>query len=105
MDPVEFVYDCEGFDWDKGNLGKSWAKHGVSPYECERAFFNQPLLIFDDETHSKQERRRYALSSTDLGRYLFLVFVIRNKRIRIISARDMNRSERKVYKNYEKRRS
>ncbi|MCK4946861.1 MAG: BrnT family toxin, partial [Candidatus Aureabacteria bacterium] len=31
-------------------------------------------------------------------RMLFIVFTIRRKQIRIISARDMNRKERRVYK-------
>ncbi|WP_459890082.1 BrnT family toxin [Desulfothermus okinawensis] len=32
-----------------------------------------------------------------LGRKLFVVFTVRNKKIRIISARDMSRKERKIF--------
>ena len=39
----------------------------------------------------------FALGETDIGRLLFVVFTIRNNLIRVISARDMNRRERKVY--------
>jgi len=43
-----------GFDWDDGNARKN-AKHGVSMAEAEQVFFNAPLLLLADETHSLQE--------------------------------------------------
>lgn len=86
-----------GFDWDVGNLQKNWLKHDVSPSECEQIFFNQPLIVAPDEKHSKAELRYYALGKTDTGRRLFLVLTMRGKKIRIISARDMNKKERAIY--------
>lgn len=86
-----------GFDWDAGNYEKNWIKHGVSPLECEEVFFNQPLIVVPDEKHSGQEERYYVLGRTDADRCLFLVFTMRGRRIRIISARDMNKKERKLY--------
>jgi len=50
-----------------------------------------------DKKHSEIETRFYALGHTDLDRKLFIVFTIRNKKIRIISARDMSKKERKIY--------
>lgn len=88
---------CEGFDWDEGNLHKSREKHGVSAAECEQVFFHRPLVTAPDEKHSEQERRFYALGHTDAGRPLFMVFTLRGQLIRVISARDMNRKERKTY--------
>ena len=44
----------------------------------------------------------YALRQTEASRRLFVVFTIRRKLIRVISARDMNRSEREIYERYEK---
>ncbi len=88
---------CRGFDWDEGNLLKNWHKHGVSPAECEEIFFHRPLVAAPDEAHSGVEPRCYALGRTDAGRLLFTAFTVRGGRIRIISARDMNRGERKVY--------
>jgi len=38
------------------------------------------------------------LGRTNDDRYLFVVFTIRNNKIRVISARDMNRKERRVYR-------
>lgn len=89
--------DWVGFEWDEGNLLKNWEKHRVSASECEQVFFNRPLVAGPDEKHSTAEARHYALGVTDAGRRLFVVFTVRRKRIRVVSARDMNRSERKVF--------
>lgn len=86
-----------GFDWDGGNLRKNWEKHGVTSLESEQVFFNEPLIVQDDDKHSQMEPRWYGLGSTDSRRLLLVVFTIRNNRIRVISARDMSRKERKVY--------
>ena len=86
-----------GFEWDEGNRTKNWEKHGVSQAECEQIFFNALLLLFPDIRHSQREPRYYVLGHTNAGRYLFVVFTIRGTLIRVISARDMSRKERKVY--------
>lgn len=98
---IKQLLKATGFEWDKGNIDKNWIKHGVSPSECEQMFFNQPLVIADDDIHSEQEARWYALGRTDANRLLFAVFTMRKDRIRIISARDMSPRERKVYQQYE----
>ncbi|RLB75009.1 MAG: BrnT family toxin [Deltaproteobacteria bacterium] len=91
------LYQCSGFDWNEGNTDKNWLKHKVSSSECEQIFFNHPLLIQDDIIHSKTEQRFYALGQTNLKRFLFIAFTVRNNLIRVISARDMSRKERRVY--------
>ncbi len=88
---------CEGFEWDAGNFTKVWDRHQVSPAECEEIFFNRPFILHEDETHSTEEMRLYALGQTDAGRLMFVVFTIRGRLIRVISAREMSRKERKVY--------
>lgn len=93
----DLLLECSGFEWDQANAVKNWTRHHVTPSECEQIFFNESLLIEDDPDHSLTENRFYALGRTDGGRLLFAVFTIRNKMIRIISARDMNRKERKVF--------
>jgi len=69
----------------------------VSQAECEQIFFNQPLVTAEDSLHSYGESRHYALGQTDAGRLLFLVYTLREERIRVISARDMMPRERKEY--------
>lgn len=88
-----------GFDWDDGNLLKNWEKHGVTHLEAEQVFFNEPLIVVDDKNHSQDEPRWYSLGRTDAKRTLMVVFTLRNQKIRIISARDMSRKERKIYEN------
>ena len=85
-----------GFDWDRGNRGKN-AKHRVSDDECKEVFFNLPLLLDPDEAHSEHEDRYHVLGQTHAGRKLFVAFTIRGTQIRLISARDMTRNERRTY--------
>jgi hypothetical protein len=94
--------NCTGFDWDEGNTSKNWLNHKVTPTECEQVFFNQPLVVEGDLKHSKKENRYYALGQTDQKRTLFVAFTVRNNLIRVISARDMSRKERRVYNNEQK---
>jgi uncharacterized protein len=88
---------AEGFDWDDGNREKNWIGHKVTATECEMVFFNQPFVVIDDVKHSNSEARYYAFGKTDVDRKLQVVFCIRKNRIRAISARDMNKKERKFY--------
>lgn len=97
MDLSETIANFTGFQWDEKNPLKNWEKHRVSAVECEQVFFNNPLLADPDEQHSDSESRFYLLGHTDIGRKLFVVFTPRDNLIRVISARDMNRKERKIY--------
>jgi uncharacterized DUF497 family protein len=89
----------EGFEWDEGNSRKSVEKHDVSQAEAEQVFFNEPLLIAEDVSHSSYEVRLHALGHTDAGRLLHISFTLRGngKLIRVISARTMHRKERLRY--------
>lgn len=89
--------NVEGFEWDKGNIDKNWLKHKLLHVECEQIFFNEPLILADDVKHSQKEKRWFVLGRTELNRYLLVVFTVRKNLIRVISARDMNKKERKVY--------
>ena len=88
-----------GFQWDEGNARKNVDSHDVSQCEAEQVFYNQPLLIVEDTAHSQQEYRLNAFGITANGRRLHITFTMRNNGtiIRIISARDMSRRERRYY--------
>ncbi|HEX9757095.1 MAG TPA: BrnT family toxin [Nitrospiria bacterium] len=101
MDHFDVLSKCIGFEWDKHNSEKIWQKHRVTPSECEEGFFNRPLIVKDDTKHSEKESRYYSLGHSDSGRLLFNVFTVRRDKIRVISARNVNHKERKVYKSYE----
>lgn len=85
------------FEWDTGNADKNWVRHRVSQAESEQVFFNRPLVTVEDDLHSRDEARYYALGQTDAGRLLFVVYTLRGEKIRVISARDMTSRERKEY--------
>jgi uncharacterized DUF497 family protein len=93
---IEFE-KLSGFEWDQGNIDKNLIKYNVENWECEQIFFNDPLIVLDDPKHSSVEKRFAAFGRTDFGRLLVVIFTIRSKLIRVISARKMNRRERNFY--------
>lgn len=96
----------EGFEWDEGNSGKNWYGHEVANAESEEVFANRPLIVAVDVKHSKEgEARHTALGHTNNDRWLFAAFTIRNRLIRVISCRDMNRHEVRRYEEEIKRNS
>ena len=101
----DILAKCTGFDWDKYNPEKIKIKHGVTQAECEQVFFNLPVIAGDDKKHSETENRFYVLGQTDSDRLIFLVFTLRNDKLRVISARDMNKKERKVFQTHEEENS
>ncbi len=92
-----------GFDWNQANSAKIIEKHDVLPSEAEQVFMNHPLIIVEDEGHSRQENRWAALGFTSGGRLLFVSFTLRenNTLIRIISARDMTSKEQHIYESHQ----
>jgi uncharacterized DUF497 family protein len=85
------------FEWDKGNKDKNWLKHKVKNEECEEIFFDKKKKILKDVLHSGKEKRFIILGKTKKERLLFVVFTIRNKKVRVISARDVNKKEVILY--------
>ena len=86
-----------GFEWDAHNRDKNLAKHRVTNEECEEVFFDERKNILKDLLHSGTEKRYIVIGSTKESRVLFVVFTIRNTKIRVISARDLNKKERHLY--------
>ena len=85
------------FEWDKGNKDKNWLKHKVKNEECEEIFFDKKKKILKDVLHSGKEKRFIILGKTKKERLLFVVLTIRNKKVRVISARDVNKKEVILY--------
>lgn len=89
-----------GFDWDDGNREKC-QKHGVSIAEIESLFQGKDPSLASDASHSLTETRSRAVGRASTGRYLFVVFTVREREghrfIRPISARYMHRKEIRQY--------
>jgi uncharacterized protein len=75
-------------------------KHSVTIDEIESVFLGQ-VMVFPDETHSQNETRYHAVGKTNAGRFVFLVFTLREAeqaiKIRPISARYMHTKEVEYY--------
>lgn len=86
-----------GFEWDKGNIDKSYQKHGITPNETEQVFTDEDVQIEKDIRHQEQEIRYITIGKNAVARILFIVFTLRRHKIRVISARAANQKERRLY--------
>ena len=84
------------FDWDKGNIEKS-LRHQILDQETEEVFFDEQKKTFKDKLHSGKEERFRVVGKTKEGKLLFVVFTVRKGKIRIISARIINKKEVYLY--------
>ena len=96
---MKIVKNVVEFDWSVGNASKN-LKHNVEDREAEEAFFDEKRKIYKDVFHSQDEERFILLGRTFTKRLLYVVFTKRGLKIRIISARDINKKE---VANYEKK--
>lgn len=90
----------DGFNWDEGNWPKC-ASHGVSKEEIESVFEGGRISVFPAKAGPSSETRSAAIGPTGEGRYVFVVFTIREheelRLIRPISARFMHEKEIRHY--------
>ncbi|MBD2181924.1 BrnT family toxin [Aerosakkonema funiforme] len=90
------------FEWDDQKASSNLNKHGVSFEDAKKVFADPLAYIFEDRSHSVEERREIIIGH-DLSYRLFLVsFTERSGVIRIISARLATNKERKDYEQYSK---
>ncbi len=85
------------FEWDEGNVDKNWHKRNVQYREAEEVFLNKPIKMYHDTAHSQSEERYIALGATNRGRKLIISYTVRKQKIRIISARDQDEKEQRLY--------
>lgn len=84
------------FEWGKGNIGKN-RKHKVDDKEAEEVFLDRGKKLFNDHLHSNGEERFRLVGKTKKERLLLVVFTIRKGKVRIISARNINKKEVYLY--------
>ena len=88
----------DDFIWLPNVVEKLWVKHIVIPEEVEDVFFNDPHFRFHEKGNVQGENLYTAMGRTDAGRYLIVFFILKPANTAlIISARDMDKSERKLY--------
>lgn len=85
------------YDWDKDKAAANLVKHRVS-FEEAKTVFHDPLYVdFYDPDHSTGEHRYIILGESEQRRLLFVSYIERHDGIRLISAREATRTERKAY--------
>ena len=88
----------EGFVWLDQIENKIAVKHGVSIEEVEEVFKDRPQFRFVEKGHRKGEDVYMALGTTEAGRYLAVLFILKSANAALVlSARDMAPGERKYY--------
>jgi uncharacterized DUF497 family protein len=84
----------KGFDWGTHNAGHV-ARHGVAPAEVEEAV-ERPHAITPAKDAAGEKRWKF-FGTSAAGRYLVVVFTLRDDRLRPVTAHTMNRRERRIY--------
>jgi uncharacterized DUF497 family protein len=85
------------FEWDEEKAATNKAKHGVSFEEACTAFSDPLFIDFYDPDHSEDEHRYILVGETQNGRLLLVSYTEREDSIRLISAREATKAERKAY--------
>ncbi|MBD2620769.1 BrnT family toxin [Microcystis flos-aquae FACHB-1344] len=85
------------FDWDKNKAERNLSKHEVS-FEEAKTVFDDPLYVdFYDPEHSEDEDRYLLVGQSNRGRLLIISYTERDNLIRLISAREVTKTERETY--------
>jgi uncharacterized DUF497 family protein len=85
------------FEWDPDKAKKNIEKHRVSFNEAATVFGDPLSMTFYDPDHSIDENRFITVGLSCFGKLLIVSHTDRGDRIRIISARETTRRERKFY--------
>lgn len=84
------------YEWDPAKAQANLDKHGVDFTEAVIALEDE-LALTRHDPDSLDEERLISLGMDATGRLLVTIFTYRNDRIRIISSRKADRTERRRY--------
>ncbi len=85
------------FEWDEDKARSNARKHGVTFEEASSVFADSLTAIFTDEAHSVEEVREIMVGHSAEGRLIVVSFTERSEAIRVISARQATKRERRDY--------
>jgi uncharacterized DUF497 family protein len=85
------------FEWDPQKAVGNFRKHGVSFAEAGTIFGDDLAITVPDPDHSLDEERYITVGWSNQRRLLMVSHTDRGNRVRIISARELTKSERKEY--------
>ena len=85
------------FEWDENKAARNLSKYGIS-FDEAKTVFDDPLYIdFYDPDHSEDEARYLIVGASNRRRLLIVSYTHRGDSIRLISSREVTRSEREAY--------
>lgn len=85
------------FEWDPSKAQKNLKDHAVSFKEATTVFDDEFGITIFDPDHSESEDRFIVFGRSALNRILLVVHTDKHDVVRIISARELTRNERKKY--------
>lgn len=85
------------FEWDEGKADRNLRKHGVSFDEAKTVFEDSLYIDFYDPDHSENEERYLIVAESNRRRLLIVSYSEGENSIRIISAREVTKTEREAY--------
>ena len=85
------------FEWDPAKAVSNRRRHRVAFTEAATVFADTLSVTIYDPDHSKTEERFIIIGRSMEGRLLMVAHTDRGGRIRIISARELTKSEREAY--------
>ncbi len=85
------------FNWDANKAKQNWGDHHVSFLEAVTVFGDPLSQTARDPDHSLAESRYIIVGYSERGRLLMVAHTDRTNEIRIISARELTRRERRQY--------
>lgn len=85
------------FEWDEDKAEANLRKHAVSFTDAMSVFADPLALTGYDPDHSEDEDRYITMGTSADGRLIIVSHTDRGDVVRIISAREANRRERKDY--------
>ena len=85
------------FEWDANKAALNLYKHGVSFAEAMTVFGDSLEVMIPDPAHSDTELRFVSIGLSQASRLLVVAYTERDRRIRIISAREPTARERREY--------
>lgn len=85
------------FEWDKQKSVSNLEKHGITFEEASTVFMDSFSLTISDPLHSLEEQRFVTIGESVEREILVVVHTQQERNIRIISAREATRKERRDY--------
>ncbi len=91
------------FEWDVGNVSKSKSKHGIDILDVESVFNLRMAVPIGRQISPEVDEERLCIVGPALtGKYISVVFTLRDGKVRRISSMSANKKEKKLYEEIRK---